>query len=76
KAWYGAATWRWGNFALTAGYGTERYNGLYAGFEWDIVPWLVFKAEYSPLDYNKEKPLGGSRIYSLALQRNIMSVLL
>ena len=62
KAWYGAATWRWGTFALTAGYGTDRYNGFFAGFEWDIVPWLVFKAEYSPLDYNEEKPLGGSRI--------------
>ena len=62
KAYYGAATWRWGSFALTAGYGNERYNGLYAGFEWDIADWLIFKAEYSPLDYNKERTLGGSRI--------------
>ena len=61
KAWYGAATWRWGNFALTAGYGTDRLNGLYAGFEWDIADWLSFKAEYSPLDYTQDKA-GNNRI--------------
>ena len=61
KAYYGAATWRWGPVALTAGYGSDRYNGLFAGFEWDIVPWLIFKAEYSPLDYAQDT-IGSNRI--------------
>ena len=54
KAWYGAATWRYKNFALTLGYGSDRLNGLYGGFEIDIFDWLTFKAEYSPLDYNRD----------------------
>ena len=58
KAYYGVATWRWRDFALTAGYGSDRLNGFFAGFEWDIANWLTFKAEYSPLDYTKD---GGSR---------------
>ena len=58
KAFYGAATWRWGDFALTAGYGSDRLNGFYAGFEWDIADWLSFKAEYSPLDYTQDKAAG------------------
>lgn len=55
KAWYGVATWRWNNFALTIGYGNDRFNGIYGGFEWDIADWLTFKAEYSPLDYNNDR---------------------
>ena len=62
KAWYGAATWRWGKFALTAGYGSDRMNGFFAGFEWDITNWLTLKAEYSPLDYTQDVALGGSKI--------------
>ena len=54
KAYYGAATWRWGNVAATLGYGSDRLNGLYGGIEWDISNWLTFKAEYSPLDYTKD----------------------
>ena len=54
KAYYGAATWRWGNFAATLGYGSDRLNGLYGGFEWDIANWLTLKAEYSPLDYSND----------------------
>lgn len=54
KSWYGVATWRWGDFAATMGYGTDRMNGFFAGFEWDIANWLTFKAEYSPLDYNRD----------------------
>ena len=61
KAYYGAATWRWGSVALTAGYGSDRYNGFYAGFEWDIANWLTFKAEYSPLDYTQDT-IGSERI--------------
>ena len=62
KSWYGVATWRWGDFAATIGYGTDRLNGVFAGLEWDIASWLTVKAEYSPLDYDQEKPLGGGRI--------------
>lgn len=54
KAYYGVATWRWGNFALTLGYGSDRLNNLFGGFEWDIADWLTFKAEYSPLDYTQD----------------------
>lgn len=58
KAYYGAATWRWGNFAATVGYGSDRLNGVYAGLEWDIADWLTVKAEYSPLDYAQDKASG------------------
>ncbi len=58
KAYYGVATWRWGKFALTAGYGSDRFNGFFAGFEWNIADWLIFKAEYSPLDYTQDKASG------------------
>ncbi len=61
RAWYGAATWRWGSVAATVGYGTDRLNGVYAGIEWDIANWLTFKAEYSPLDYEEDK-VGSRRI--------------
>ena len=55
KAYYGAATWRFGDVAATLGYGSDRLNGLYAGIEWDAADWLTFKAEYSPLDYDKDR---------------------
>lgn len=58
KAYYGAATWRWGNVAATLGYGSDRLNGFYGGLEWDVTDWLTFKAEYSPLDYNNDKVYG------------------
>lgn len=61
RAWYGAATWRWGSVAATLGYGTDRLNGVFAGLEWDIAEWLTLKAEYSPLDYNEDR-LAGRRI--------------
>lgn len=61
KAYYGTATWRWGDVAMTAGYGSKRYNGFYAGIEWDVTSWLTFKAEYSPLDYNEDR-IGDSNI--------------
>ena len=54
RAWYGAATWRWGSVAATIGYGSDRLNGVYGGLEWDIANWITLKAEYSPLDYNKD----------------------
>ena len=54
KAYYGAATWRSGNFALTLGYGSDRLNGFYGGIEWDAANWLTFKAEYSPMDYEQD----------------------
>ena len=55
KAYYGAATWRWGKFAATLGWGSDRLNGFYGGIEWDFDHWLTFKAEYSPLDYKQDK---------------------
>lgn len=58
KAWWGAATWRWGDIAATIGYGTDRLNGVYAGLEWDATDWLTFKAEYSPLDYDTDRIRG------------------
>ena len=58
KAWWGAATWRWGDVAATLGYGTDRLNGVYAGLEWDAASWLTFKAEYSPLDYDNDRVAG------------------
>ena len=74
KAYYGVATWRWGDFALTAGYGSDRLNGFFAGFEWDISDWLTLKAEYSPLDYSgdgasgkKVLPEGVSKKYNAGL---------
>ncbi|MBQ7169428.1 MAG: YjbH domain-containing protein [Synergistaceae bacterium] len=61
KAYYGTATWRWGDFAATLGYGSDRLNGLYGGIEWDAADWLTLKAEYSPLDYAKDRA-GGRRV--------------
>ena len=58
KAYYGAATWRFGKVSATIGYGSDRLNGLYGGIEWDVTSWLTFKAEYSPLDYNKDSVAG------------------
>ena len=58
KAYYGAATWRWGDVAATVGYGSDRLNGVFGGIEWDINNWLTFKAEYSPLDYKKDMASG------------------
>jgi hypothetical protein len=51
KAWYGVATWRLGRSAFSAGYGTDRLNGFFGGFSWDVADWLTLKFEYSPLDY-------------------------
>ena len=54
KAYYGAATWRFGDVSATIGYGSDRFNGFYGGIEWDAADWLTFKAEYSPLDYKDD----------------------
>lgn len=51
KTEYWVATWRWGSVAATVGYGTDRFNGVFGGLEWDIGDWLTIKAEYTPLDY-------------------------
>mgnify|MGYP005627880069 CR=1 FL=1 len=55
KSWYGVATWRFDAWAFSAGYGTDRMNGFFGGVQYDITPWLEFKAEYSPLDYPQDK---------------------
>ena len=62
KAWYGVATWRWGDFSVTAGYGSDRMNGFFAGIAWDVTNWLTVKAEYSPLDYTVDTA-GGKHIH-------------
>ncbi len=61
KAYFGAMTWRYGKFAATLGYGSDRLNGFYGGVEWDIDSWLTLKAEYSPLDYDQDV-VGGQKI--------------
>ena len=60
KAYYGVATWRYGKFAATIGYGSDRLNGVFGGVEWDVDSWLTIKAEYSPLDYTQDR-LGDDR---------------
>lgn len=59
KAYYGVATWKWGDVYATVGYGSDRFNGVFAGVEWDINNWLALKAEYSPLDYTQDRGVGG-----------------
>jgi hypothetical protein len=54
KSWYGVATTRLGDLALTLGYGTDRMNGLFGGASWSPWPWLELKGEYSPMDYTKD----------------------
>lgn len=51
---YVVATYAFERAAFTFGYGTERYDGFFGGFEWEFGDWLTFKAEYSPLDYSKD----------------------
>ena len=58
KAYYGVATWKFGQVYATLGYGSDRMNGVYTGLAWDIGNFLTLKAEYSPLDYTEDKALG------------------
>ena len=58
KGYFGAATWRYKNAAVTVGYGSDMYNGFYGGLSWSPLEWLEFKAEYSPMDYTKERVSG------------------
>lgn len=51
---YVVATYDLGETAWTFGYGSDRYNGFFGGFEWTMKEWLTFKAEYSPLDYSDD----------------------
>ena len=55
KAYFGAGTWKYNNIALTLGYATDSYNGFYGGLSWSPWEWLEVKAEYSPLDYTKDR---------------------
>jgi len=54
KAYFAAGTWKFSDLALTVGYASDEYNGLYGGISWEPAEWVEFKAEYSPLDYTKE----------------------
>lgn len=74
KAYYGVATWHWGNFHPTIGYGSDRLNGFFAGLEWTVNDWLSVKAEYSPLDYKHDVvsgknvlPKGASKKYNAGI---------
>ncbi|SMG16641.1 YjbH domain-containing protein [Dethiosulfovibrio salsuginis] len=58
---YAVATWKLEDFALSMGYGTDRFNGFFGGVSWQILDWLEFKAEYSPMDYTGDMG-GGTRI--------------
>lgn len=55
KAYYSVATYEWDRLAVTMGYGTDRLNGFFGGISWQATPWLELKAEYSPLDYTKDR---------------------
>lgn len=58
KGYFGAATWKYKQAALTLGYGTNMYNGFYGGIAWSPLEWLEFKAEFSPMDYKRERVAG------------------
>lgn len=60
KAYFAVGTWRYKDLALTLGYATEAYNGLYGGLSWEPWEWLEVKAEYSPLDYKQDVISGTS----------------
>lgn len=62
KGYFGAATWRYKQTALTLGYATDMYNGFYGGLSWSPLDWLEFKIEYSPLDYAAER-VSGVRVH-------------
>ena len=55
KAYFGAGTWKYNDISLTLGYATDSYNGFYGGLSWSPTDWIEFKAEYSPLDYTKDR---------------------
>ncbi|MEA3283543.1 MAG: YjbH domain-containing protein [Synergistota bacterium] len=58
---YAVATWSLNDWALTVGYGSDRYNGVFGGFSWQALDWLEFKAEYGNLDYSGDR-VSGTRI--------------
>ena len=58
---YAVATWKMQDFAFSMGYGTDRLNGFFGGVSWQVLDWLEFKAEYSPLDYSSDR-VSGARI--------------
>ena len=48
---------RW-PFTLSAGWGTDRLDGFFAGFSWVLTPYILFKAEYGSLDYSRDNATG------------------
>lgn len=52
KAHYAVGTYRWDDWAVSLGWGSDRLNGIFGGISWDVAPWIELKCEYSPLDYN------------------------
>ncbi len=60
EALYAVATWEWEKLALSAGYGSDRYNGFFGGLSWMLNDSLELKAEYCDLDPSqKERELFG-----------------
>ncbi len=55
EAYYAVATWQWEKLALSAGYGTDRYNGFFGGLSWMPSDSLELKAEYCDLDRSEEE---------------------
>ena len=43
-------------FDFTLGYGTKRLDGPFAGMEIALHPQLHFLTEYSPIEYEQDKP--------------------
>ena len=55
EAYYAVATWEWEKLALSAGYGSDRYNGFFGGLSWMFNDNLEFKTEYCDLDPSEEE---------------------
>lgn len=47
---YTVVTWEWEKLALSAGYGSDRYNGFFGGLSWMLNDNLELKAEYCDLE--------------------------
>lgn len=55
EAGYVVGTWEWEKLALSAGYGSDRYNGFFGGVSWLLSDKLELKAEYCDLDPSREE---------------------
>jgi hypothetical protein len=53
RAYFGVGTYRFGDIAVSLGWGSDRLGGIFGGIEWQPNSWLTLKAEYSSIDYNE-----------------------